>query len=346
VVEAHQLAVDLSVLTGESQPVARDTTPQSSTSLRAAERSNLLLAGSTVASGHGEGLVFATGSETEFGQVAHLTANTARAISTLEVQIERIVHTISVIALSTGLVAFTISVLVERMDPLQSLIYAVGIIVGFVPEGLLPQVTLTLALNVQRMARRQALVRRLSAVETLGSVSVICSDKTGTITQNRMAVEDTWLPHGDSTPVSAAPGRRPLLQRATDPGQGCGGTLAGQWRSHRNGPVAGRRSGGAAQPDDRSRAPARSPLRFAPTPHDCGDRRDAGIGSLTHAWAGPAAMGHHQGGSAGGAAALQQPAQQRRAGPSLTRRTTGGDSGQRCPCRPRIPGDWRGSAQR
>ena len=208
-VEAHQLAVDLSVLTGEAQPVARDTAPQSSTTLRAAERSNLLLAGCTVVSGRGEGLVFATGSETEFGQVAHLTASTARSISTLEVQIERIVHTITLIALSTGLFTFAISVLVERMDPLQSLIYAVGIIVGFVPEGLLPQVTLTLALNVQRMARRQALVRRLSAVETLGSVSVICSDKTGTITQNRMAVEDLWLP--DHNPAQ----RRLLLLAAS-----------------------------------------------------------------------------------------------------------------------------------
>ena len=194
VVEAHQLYVDLSVLTGESLPVARDVDRQNGTVIPARERTNLLLAGSTVASGRGEGLVFATGSETEFGQVAHLTATTARTVSTLEVQIQRIVHTITVIALSTGLLTFAISVMVERMAPLESLIYAVGIIVGFVPEGLLPQVTLTLALNVQRMARRNALVRRLSAVETLGSVSVICSDKTGTITQNRMAVEDSWLP--------------------------------------------------------------------------------------------------------------------------------------------------------
>ncbi len=194
VVVAHQLYVDLSVLTGESLPVARDIEPQSREGIPARERTNLLLAGSTVATGRGEGLVFATGSETEFGQVAHLTASTARTISTLEVQIQRIVHTITVIALSTGLLTFAMSVLVARLTPLESLIYAVGIIVGFVPEGLLPQVTLTLALNVQRMARRNALVRRLSAVETLGSVSVICSDKTGTITQNRMAVEDIWLP--------------------------------------------------------------------------------------------------------------------------------------------------------
>ena len=185
VVEAHQLYVDLSVLTGEALPVARAVDPQGG-EIPTRERSNLLLAGSTVASGRGEGLVYATASETEFGQVAHLTATTARTTSTLEVQIQRIVHTITVIALGTGLVTFAMSVLVEKLSPLESLIYAVGIIVSFVPEGLLPQVTLTLALNVQRMAKRNALVRRLSAVETLGSVSVICSDKTGTITQNRM----------------------------------------------------------------------------------------------------------------------------------------------------------------
>ncbi len=210
VVEAHQLYVDLSVLTGESLPVARDADPQDGGAIPTRERTNLLLAGSTVASGRGEGLVYATATETEFGQVAHLTATTARTTSTLELQIQRIVHTITVIALSTGLVTFALSVLVERMTPLESLIYEVGIIVGFVPEGLLPQVTLTLALNVQRMARRNALVRRLSAVETLGSVSVICSDKTGTITQNRMAVVDSWLP-GDATEGSGSQGQRELL---------------------------------------------------------------------------------------------------------------------------------------
>lgn len=199
VIEAHQLYLDISVLTGESLPVLRDAQPLASQAVSCRDCGNLLLAGSTVASGRGEGLVYATGSETEFGQIAHLTTNTARNTSTLEVQVQRIVHTITIVALSVGLLIFAMGVLIQQKTPQECLVYAVGIIVGFVPEGLLPQISLTLALNVQRMARRQALVRRLSAVETLGSVSVICTDKTGTITCNRMTVEEIWLPEpGDS----------------------------------------------------------------------------------------------------------------------------------------------------
>lgn len=195
---SHELRVDLSVLTGESVPVARQAidlpTSQAELRLPTGERPNLLLAGSTIASGRGEAIVYATGSETEFGQVAHLTAGTPRSASTLEQQVTRIVHTISTIAITMGLLSFSLSLVFVGMTPLESLVFAIGIIVANVPEGLLPTVTLALALNVQRMARRKALVRRLSAVETLGSVSVICSDKTGTLTCNRMAVEETWLP--------------------------------------------------------------------------------------------------------------------------------------------------------
>ena len=195
---SHELRVDLSVLTGESVPVARLamdlSTAQAGVQLPTGERPNLVLAGSTIASGRGEAIVYATGSETEFGQVAQLTAGTQRSASTLERQVARIVHTISTIAISMGLLAFALSLVFVGMTPLESLVFAIGIIVANVPEGLLPTVTLALALNVQRMARRKALVRRLSAVETLGSVSVICSDKTGTLTCNRMAVEEIWQP--------------------------------------------------------------------------------------------------------------------------------------------------------
>ncbi len=213
-VVAHDLCLDLSVLTGESLPVARHSEAVASDPARmriaSAERPNLVLAGSAIASGRGEAIVYATGAETEFGQVAHLAAGTRRAVSTLEQQVARIVHTISTIAVTMGLIAFGLSLLFVGMGPLESLVFAVGIIVANVPEGLLPTVTLALALNVQRMARRQALVRRLSAVETLGSVSVICSDKTGTLTSNRMAVQQTWLPEGASPQAERL---KPLLLR-------------------------------------------------------------------------------------------------------------------------------------
>lgn len=234
--EAHGLYLDLSVLTGESLPVARRSEALEGSQLQAkvstGERANLVMAGSMVASGRGEAFVYATGAETEFGQVARLAAGTARAVSTLEVQVGRIVHTICTIAISMGLVAFCLSVLLVGMGPLESLVFATGIIVANVPEGLLPTVTLSLAMAVQRMARRKALVRRLSAVESLGSVSVICCDKTGTLTGNRMAVENSWLPVADE-------GLERLLLRCAalcsnarlEPTAAGGGSAAEPWRA-------------------------------------------------------------------------------------------------------------------
>ncbi|MEB3255823.1 MAG: cation-transporting P-type ATPase [Synechococcaceae cyanobacterium] len=226
---AHGLYVDLSVLSGESLPAAREAEPpvpaaapgKAAARMAISERPNLVLAGCSIASGRGEAFVYATGAETEFGQVAHLAAGTPRAASTLEQQVGRIVQTITVLSLSMAAVAFALSWLFVGLGPLESMVFAIGILVANVPEGLLPTVTLALALNVQRMARRRALVRRLSAVETLGSVSVICSDKTGTLTGNRMEVEQTWLPGlleaaggGTTDDANAANALRRLLLRA------------------------------------------------------------------------------------------------------------------------------------
>lgn len=207
-IQANELSLDLSVLTGESQPVARhadaiDSPPAGKVVLiPTRERANLVLAGTSVAGGRGEAIVYATGGETELGHVAHLTAATTRGISTLEQQVGHIVRTITAIALIMGAITFSLSLLF------------VGIIVANVPEGLLPTVTLALAINVQRMASQKALVRRLSAVETLGSVSVICSDKTGTLTCNRMAVEEIWLPQVIEQPGIDRGGEAELLLAA------------------------------------------------------------------------------------------------------------------------------------
>jgi Ca2+-transporting ATPase len=158
------------------------------------EIANLVLAGSTVAAGRAVAVVYATGAETEFGQVAHLTTEIKREPSTLEIQVARIVRIITAIALGMGATVFALSYFLIGMDVTESFIFAIGIIVANVPEGLLPTVTLALALGVKRMARRNALVRRLSAVETLSATTVICTDKTGTLTKNEMTVRYLWLP--------------------------------------------------------------------------------------------------------------------------------------------------------
>ena len=210
VLQASQLYLDVAVLTGESLPVARSSGPVAQR-LKTSEASNLLPAGTTVAAGRATALVYATGAETEFGQVAHLTATTLRSPSTLELQVARIVRTITTVALSMGTFTFLASWLFVGIGSQESLVFAIGIIVAFVPEGLLPTVTLSLAMAVKRMARQNALVRRLSAVETLGAVSVVCTDKTGTLTANSMAVQATWPPGPAPAAPHAGPGQELLL---------------------------------------------------------------------------------------------------------------------------------------
>ncbi|HIK17549.1 MAG TPA: cation-transporting P-type ATPase [Leptolyngbyaceae cyanobacterium M33_DOE_097] len=214
-VSAESFYVDTSVLTGESLPVARNAHPvrmREAVLLRSgkpltrqgeyplqeqinpAEIANLVLAGATVAAGRAVAVVYATGAQTEFGQVAHLTTIIRREPSTLEVQVTRIVRLITAIAIAMGITVFLLSYLLIGMSVSESSIFAIGIIVANVPEGLLPTVTLALALGVQRMAKQNALVKRLSAVETLSATSVICTDKTGTLTKNEMTVRYLWIP--------------------------------------------------------------------------------------------------------------------------------------------------------
>ncbi|MFO5494713.1 MAG: cation-translocating P-type ATPase [Cuspidothrix sp.] len=194
-IESQSLYVDASVLTGESLPVPRISESVTAANIHASEASNLVFAGSTVSAGRGLAVVYATGTHTEFGQVAHLTANVKREASTLEVQISRVVHIITIIALSMGVVIFLLTKLLVGMQLKESFIFAIGIIVAFVPEGLLPTVSLALAIGVKRMAAKNALVRRLSAVETLSATTVICTDKTGTLTKNEMTVRQLWIPN-------------------------------------------------------------------------------------------------------------------------------------------------------
>ena len=185
VVESVGLRVDTATISGESVPRRRTAEPSTDTSPLSA--TNLLLAGTSVVSGHGKAVVFATGMKTEFGRIAHLTQTAGDTPSPLTREIEGLSRLVAVLAAALGVVFF----LVGRAAGLplwDGLLFGIGVIVANVPEGLLPTVTLSLAMATQRMAKRNALVRHLPAVEALGSTTVICCDKTGTLTRNRMSV--------------------------------------------------------------------------------------------------------------------------------------------------------------
>ena len=181
VIARHELRVDNSTLTGESRPV---------------EPERLVYAGTHVARGTGEAIVVATGMATEFGRIAELTQRTADDPSPLELELRRVTRIVALVSFGLGSLFFVVAGLLG-MGLQERFVFAVGVTVANVPEGLLPTVTLALALGMQRMAKQNALVRRLSAVETLGETTVICTDKTGTLTENQMTVERVWsLEHG------------------------------------------------------------------------------------------------------------------------------------------------------
>ena len=193
-IEDNDLRVNQSTLTGESNPVHKAHDEILRDDLTRAEMPNLVFAGTTVASGTGKAVVYATGMKTEFGKIAGLTQSLTEAPSPLQREMNRITRVVSVMAVSIGVVLFILAITLAGADLAESFIFALGMIVAFVPEGLLPTVTLSLALGVQRMAKRGSLIKKLSSVETLGCTTVICTDKTGTLTQNEMTVSDLWLP--------------------------------------------------------------------------------------------------------------------------------------------------------
>ena len=192
-ISATGIRVNASTVTGESMPKARnaDDGVEHANDLSALETRNVLLAGTSLVSGEGRAIVFATGMATEFGKIAHLTQTADKTTSHLQVEIARLSRLVAVFATTLGAVFFALGTFLG-LPFWSNLMFAIGIIVANVPEGLLPTVTLSLAMATQRMARRNALIRHLPTVETLGATTVICSDKTGTLTQNRMSVRQVF----------------------------------------------------------------------------------------------------------------------------------------------------------
>ncbi len=228
--EAAALEAAEAALTGESLPVAKLLEPlPEDTSL--ADRRNMVYSGTHIAAGRGKAVVVATGLATEVGRIARLTAAAADPKTPLELRIHQFGRylVVAAIVLFTIVVAFG---LLRGLPFGEILMVAISQMVSMVPEGLPVAMTIALAVGMQRMAKRGAIVRRLAAVETLGSTSVICSDKTGTLTKNEMTVTALWLPGGRQIEITGAgyspegklleagrelaanddPGLRPLLE--------------------------------------------------------------------------------------------------------------------------------------
>jgi len=182
--QSHALLVDTSLLTGESEPAVADPgTP--------------LFAGTFVIEGEAEAVVTATGAATRLAEIARLTTMTPAPPSPLTRELQRLVRTIAVIAVAVGALFFLLSWgLGNPLD--DGFVFAIGVTVALVPEALLPTVTLSLAWGAERMADRQVLVRNLDAVETLGSTTFVCTDKTGTLTRNEMTVVRAWTRSGEA----------------------------------------------------------------------------------------------------------------------------------------------------
>ncbi len=191
-IHSSDLQINQSTLTGESNPVRKTHDAILSDDFSKTELANLIFTGTSVSSGTGKAVVTSIGMNTEFGKIATLTQSMHEEQSPLQKELDKLTKQISMIALSIGVFFFIASVIFIKEPIAKSFVFSLGMIVAFIPEGLLPTVTLSLAMAVQRMAKEHALVKRLSAVETLGCTTVICSDKTGTLTQNEMTVSHLW----------------------------------------------------------------------------------------------------------------------------------------------------------
>ncbi|TKR77554.1 hypothetical protein L596_018504 [Steinernema carpocapsae] len=189
IISGRGLKVDNSSLTGESEPVLR--TPDT-TSDNPLETRNLAFFSTNVVEGAGKGVVILTGDDTIMGRIAALTSNVSSGKTPIAKEIAHFIHIIGALAIALGLIFFILALCIGYTF-IYSLLFLIGIIVADVPEGIVCTVTVCLTLTAQKMRRKACLVKNLEAVETLGSTSTICSDKTGTLTQNRMTATHLWV---------------------------------------------------------------------------------------------------------------------------------------------------------
>lgn len=192
VIEAVNLKAQESSLTGESVPVEKTTKTIEKTDVGIGDRTNMLFSSSLVTYGRGKVIVVQTGMNTEVGKIAGMLDNTEKQITPLQEKLNKLGKTLGIAALAICAFIFIIG-LIQGKEPINMFMTAVSLAVAAIPEGLVAVSTIVLAIGVQKMVKKNAIVKKLPAVETLGSATVICSDKTGTLTQNKMTVEKIFI---------------------------------------------------------------------------------------------------------------------------------------------------------
>jgi calcium-translocating P-type ATPase len=209
---AGAVEVDMSPLTGESRPVTRSV-DRSRPAAAPLEAEDLVFAGTLCTGGDAQAVVYGTGMHTQLGRIAALSQTVADESSPLQRQVNTAAELIALVAVGLGVTFFAVGYLIAGLSLTDAGVFATGLLVANVPEGLLPTITLALAVGVRRMAKRRALVKKLTAVETLGSTDVICTDKTGTLTEGRMTATSLWQ---DRETVAIADGVPPASGAVVD----------------------------------------------------------------------------------------------------------------------------------
>ena len=190
-IEAVNLKVQESSLTGESVPVEKNTIAMSEEKVGIGDRTNQAFSSSLVTYGRGKGIVVETGMNTEVGKIAGMISNTIETETPLQSKLNQLGKTLGIVAIVICIIIFIVGIAIGK-NAMEMFMTAVSLAVAAIPEGLAAVSTIVLAIGVQRMVKKNAIVKKLPAVETLGSSTVICSDKTGTLTQNKMTVQKVF----------------------------------------------------------------------------------------------------------------------------------------------------------
>ncbi|MBD3186609.1 HAD-IC family P-type ATPase, partial [Candidatus Bathyarchaeota archaeon] len=195
IIEASRLKVEEGILTGESVPVNKHAKTIDDDFVVLAEQKNIAFMGTTTVKGRGKAVIFGTAMNTEIGKIAQSTIDTKEQATPLQQQLNKLGKILGLLVITVVVAVLLVEIWIHPGGDIKEAIEtSIALAVSAVPEGLAAAVTLTLAIGVQKMAKKRAIIRKLPAVEALGSVDVICTDKTGTLTQNKMTVQRIWSP--------------------------------------------------------------------------------------------------------------------------------------------------------